>query len=184
MMRLFLLWSFLLGALAACSATAEVADWPTEGTAPRPYTAEQIRDAHPDGTELKFLVHQTDADAVVQVMRFGGATAEGTTVESWTETRDGVRVGASKKQRAGWQELRDHAAYDAALTARERSACSVKAGDYECWHYTVRAADKADQTVQHFYFAIDMPGPPVLLVVQRGDDEVLCIELLEYRRGK
>jgi len=89
----------------------------------------------------------------------------------------------NKKQRTSWEELRDHAAFDAALTEREKSMCSVQAGDYECWHYTV-SADVAGKTVQHFYFAIDKPGPPVLLVMNRGDDEILRMELLEYLRGK
>jgi len=81
MMRVYQLRAFLLFSFVACSAANELADSPTEGTAPPPYTAEQIRDAHPDGTVLRFLVMQPDSDAIVQVMRFGGGTDAGTSVE-------------------------------------------------------------------------------------------------------
>jgi hypothetical protein len=182
MTQLAHLMNLLLLSLAACSGTAEVAAWPTEGTAPRPYTAEQIRDAHPDGTVVRFLVQQPGADDLVQVMQFGSNSAEGTMVESWTETRVGARLSPSTSQRAGWEELRDHAAYDAALSARERTPCSTQTGDYECWLYTVRAADESDQRVQYLYFAIDKPGPPVKLLVRIGSDEVFRMEMIEYTR--
>jgi hypothetical protein len=148
--------------------------------APTPYTAEQIRDGHPDGTWLRFLLRRPAAPDVVQVLQFSGADADGVSVESWTETTDGERLAPSTTQRASWPELRDHAAFDAQLSSRERARCNVATGSYDCWLYTVRDSAAAGAPVKLFWFADEKPGPPVLLITRDGDDELFRMELLEH----
>lgn len=176
-----LLLAFAFVGLASCAATDA---WPTSGKAPTPYTAAEIREAHPDGTMLRFAVQAGPrAPEIIQVMRFDQSDAEGVNVESWTEDLRGTRLGDATRARATWDELRDHAAYDAVLAAREPSHCVVVAGDYDCWLYTVQSASTDSGAVERYWFAHTKPGPPVLLVREQGGLEVLRMELLEYRRG-
>ena len=39
--------------------------------------------------------------------------------------------------RSTWIELQSHAAFPAVATIRERDECTVPAGNYRCWRYTV-----------------------------------------------
>ena len=170
--------------LAACQAAPDGGSPPptgADGTLPRPYTAEQIRAAHPNGTLLRLRLVQPGRE-MVQLMRFDNADDEGVDVVSWVETPAGQAVGARSTQRSSWVELRDHAAFAAAKTRRRRSRCDVPAGAFDCWLYTV-ASESDDEPVSHFHFADGQPGPPVLVVMERDGAEVMRAELLEYRRG-
>lgn len=152
-----------------------------DGKAPIPYTAEQIRAAHPDGTLLRFRVSQQGRE-IVQCMRFENGDADSVDVVSWMEMPGGERVGEGSAQRATWRELREHGAFDAASTSRQRGRCEVPAGRFDCWLYSVEG-DGEGGAEQLFYFADEKPGPPVLLVMTLDDAEVMRMELLEYRRG-
>ncbi|MFK7739139.1 MAG: hypothetical protein AB8H80_02360 [Planctomycetota bacterium] len=161
---------------------------PTGGEiAPPPYTADQIRAAHPDGTLLRFRVTQgaegaADAQQIVQLMRFENGDDDAADVVSWVESLNGERIVADRRQRSRWDELRKHGAFAAAKTARTRSSCTVPAGSYECWKYVV-AGTSSDDPVSHFHFADSKPGPPVLLVIRSGNEQIMRMELLEYRPG-
>jgi len=171
-------------AFAACETPAparQVEPWPTTGKGPTPYTADQIRDAHPSGTVLRFRVTTPAMGVVTQSMLFSESDAEGTTVRQRNE-KDGKLVGEEAVQRAGWQELRDHALFDAEMTTRETASVTVPAGTYDCWLYTMRQV-ALPGVVQRLYFAHKKPGPPVLLVTETDGEEVLRMELLEYRPG-
>ena len=152
-----------------------------DGQAPRPYTAAQIRETHPDGTLLRIAIRQQGQE-FVQFMRFENGDDEAVDVVTWVERPDGEPMGPKTTQHATWTELRDHAAFDAAKTERVRSRCEVGAGTFACWKYTVAGADSA-APVSHFHFADERPGPPVLFVMERDGQELVRAELVEYRRG-
>ena len=185
MTRTAMTWSLLaFFALASCESSAparDVAPWPDHVPGPSPYTAEQIRDAHPDGTVLRFRMWTQATGDVVQQMEFVGGDAEGTTVRQSYE-KDGVAAGNPTEQRATWTTLRDHAVFDAATTEREVGRVTVPAGTFDCWIFSVRRV-ATPGVVQRLWFALDKPGPPVLVVSEDDGDEVMRMELLEYRRG-
>ncbi|MCA8954369.1 MAG: hypothetical protein KDE27_32985 [Planctomycetes bacterium] len=174
-----LLSFFLLSLLAAC---ASAPAWPATGPGPTPYTAEQIRAAHPDGTMLHFLVVAPGVPETVHVTRFTAGDAEGVTVESWTEDRDENPTSEQRSSRSTWVELQNHAVFDAARTSREEARCHVGGADYDCWLYTVTDPG-GSRTRERFWFAHEHPGPPVLLVREVDGVEVRRMELLEYCRG-
>ena len=172
-------------ALAACETSApamQVEPWPTSGMGPTPYTAEQIRDAHPSGTVLRFRMSTPAAGEMLQTMRFVGSDADGTTVRQRQE-QDGKQLGAETEQRVGWEDLRKHALFDAEMTTREAATVTVAAGTFDCWLYTVRQVAQPG-VVQYLYFAHEKPGPPVLMVAKADGKDVMRMELLEYRRGE
>jgi hypothetical protein len=172
-------------ASSACETPApamQVEPWPTSGKGPTPYTAAQIRDANPSGTVLRFRMTSPTTGEVVQTMSFVDSDADGTTVRQRNE-QDGALMGAETEQRAGWEELREHARFDAEMTTREAvRGVSVPAGTYDCWLYTVRQVAMPG-VVQRLYFAHKKPGPPVLIVSEADGKEMMRMELLEYRRG-
>ena len=176
----------VLLSLAVACAQPQAVERPAEaGTspaafAPLPFTADEIRAAHPDGTMLKFLMQRAGADDAVQVMKFSGANAEGTTVASAMQTPDGTPLGDAPSARATWTELRDHASFEAAQTEIGEASTKVRAGSYECMVYRVQ---REGGVVQEFHFAKSKPGPPVLMLVRQAGEEMLRMELVEYQRG-
>ncbi|MFT4514022.1 MAG: hypothetical protein ACI89X_000315 [Planctomycetota bacterium] len=148
--------------------------------APTPYSASEIRDAHPNGTTLSFLVQVAGSDDVVQVMQFSDGDATGTTVVSSVQNPDGEVLGKTTSARATWDQLRDHASFEATKTSIRKSQCKVVAGSYDCMRYEVTRGDGA---VQELHFAKTKPGPPVLLLMRKGEKEMLRMELIEYHRG-
>ena len=175
---------------AACRGGADVGSDPSPEAldpslrvAPLPYTAEQIRQAHPNGTEIRFR-EQQPSGASRRQMRFSDANAAGVTV-SMVELDDrGAPVGRAQATRSTWRELQSHAAFPAAQTRRERADCVVPAGEYSCWHYIVAdtAAD-GRRVTSHYWFADRKPGPPVRLIREFDGQEVYRMELVDYRRG-
>ena len=169
---------------SACNSTGSSGEpWPAEGPAPTPYTAQQIREAHPDGTRIAFLLEQPGQERFVQVMHFVDGDAVAVTVETWYETLAGEPLGARGSQRSAWTELRDHAQFDASQTTREHAEVTVFAGTYDCQLYTVSEGEGAAAQTTRYWFAVDKPGPPVLLTMQAGEQEVMRMELREYTLG-
>lgn len=147
---------------------------------PTPYSASEIREAHPDGTTLSFLLQRAGSDDAVQVMQFSDGDADGVTVGSSTQKPDGSVLTPVTSARATWNQLRDHASFEAAKTSVGKSKCKVVAGSYDCMLYEV-AGD--DGMVQEYHFAETKPGPPVLIVVRKGDQQMMRMELIQYQRG-
>ena len=155
--------------------------WPASGAGPTPYTSAQLQGAHPSGTRLRWRVTQAGERGPDQVTEFVGGDAQGTGMLQWAE-RDGQVLGAKGESRASWDELRDHARFDAEMTTREPATVTVPAGTYSCWLYTVREVARPG-VVQRYYFAHAQPGPPVLYVLSADGEEQYRMELLDYRRG-
>jgi len=148
---------------------------------PTPYSAEQIRAAHPDGTELRWQVTQSGERGPDQRMQFRNGDEGGVTVRQWSE-RAGEVIGAPAEQRSTWAELRDHARFDAEMTTREAATVKVAAGTFACWLYSVREVARPG-VVQQYFFAHARPGPPVLYVLTSDGEEQYRMELVESHRG-
>ena len=170
--------------LAACETPQhgqDVAPWPDSGAGPTPYTSAQIRAAHPSGTTVRWQMKQAGERAPDQVMEFVECGPNSALVRQWGE-RDGEVVGGVVEARSTWDELRDHARFDAEMTTREAATVTVAGGTFSCWLYSVREVARPG-VVQRFFFAHERPGPPVLYVLTSDGEEQLRMELLDYRRG-
>lgn len=159
-------------ALALCTACAGTRTEPFPAadvlnTAPPPYTAEQIRDHHPDGS---FVVTETLGSDGALVARarteFLEPDATGVTIRFVGLGAKGAEEGADAPgMRVDWTTLRSHAYFSAADTRLEHTTVKVPAGTFDCWTYRVagRTADGLPQE-SLFHFAVDRPGPPVLTI--------------------
>lgn len=124
---------------------------PSGDFAPTPFTAEQIRDAMPAGTVIRWKMGVAGQEATTE-WRVRAADAEGMTLES----RAGDRP--TDTSRATWEELRDHARFPSALTTVETGVpLTTGLGALTTAKYTVTDAEGT----RIFWFDPSLPGPPV-----------------------
>lgn len=135
------------------------------GHAPTPYTAAQIRAACPEGRVVTYLVEQSGYPRVRQIMRFTRGDADGTDYEISKLGPDAKPMGTPSVKHATWKELQRHASYPAAATKVTEETVEVPGGKFACWLYTVTS----DNAVRKFWFAKDLPGPPVKVVAVAGN---------------
>lgn len=147
---------------------------PQDDIAPMPYTAEQIHAACPVGRVVSFRVEVADKPTVIHVMRFVASTDEGADIESSVLDEKGSPIGETEKQHATWDELCHHAAFPRNATKIEDGIADTPAGRFPSRIYSVRGKDDITQ----FYFAVDRPGPPVLVVTERNGGRVRSMTLL------
>ena len=61
---------------------------------------------------------------------------------------------------------------------------TVPAGTFDVWRYTVQPGQDAANAVTQFSFALDRPGPPVLLETRTDSEITLRMVLIEDSRGE
>jgi hypothetical protein len=132
--------------------------------APTPFSDAQIRAGCPEGRMTTFIVEQPGQPPSRQVTRFTRGDVDGTDYEIGTIGADGA-VGAPRVSHATWRKLQEHASYPAAATKITEETIIVPAGEFACWLYTVTT----DNAVRKFWFAKDLPGPPVKVVATAGE---------------
>ena len=147
---------------------------------PFPYTPEAIRDANPAGTTMLYRVEAMGEPAHLDRVRFLESTAEFAVIEAVRGNAQGGELQEPRVERATWTELRDHATFLAHLSERTRATCSVPAGDFRCWLYTVRMKEGDASIVRRFYFADEKPGAPVYFETEANGTRVMSSELLEF----
>lgn len=169
--------------LAGCSSTSSTAPTtpaaaaPAEAVAPIPFTAEQIRDAMPPGTELKLRVASPGKPTVIQHWVVLRADAETGTIASRLLDENGELVQDEGAQTSRWQELREHAKFPADKTTVTDATVTVPAGTFPTKLYEVREGS----TVKKMHFAPALPGPPIDMVVEVDGKVVMHMTLLERR---
>jgi hypothetical protein len=160
-------------AVPAVSAPAD------SGMLPTPYSAEQIRDNHRDGTVIRMRMEPLGAAPFEEAWTFVKGDATSVTIESRVVGPAGAEARGDPAQAtaepATWAELRDHAAFPAAATKRGEGTITVPAGTFQAWVYTVT---DPQGMVTVFHFAKDEPGPPVLMVATKGGQEVYRMTML------
>ncbi len=145
--------------------------------APPPFTPAEIRDAMPVGTHLRIQNTApegvTIADWVVTA-----ADDDGVDIRYTIEDADGAIVKGPTDQHDTWTSLRDHALFPVSSTRIDEDDVSVPAGSWDALRYTVTRARGDAQIVDTFWFAPELPGPPVRFLSRSGEEEIFVMELL------
>lgn len=144
--------------------------------APFPFTPEAIRERCVEGMILTFRVVARGQQPVIQHMRFHEWDQIGVNVEIRRETSDGKALGSVADARSTWTSLRDHASFPSAATVRLREKLSTPAGEWNCWVYVVVGPDGG---TTRFWFADQLPGPPVLLDQEQDGERIMRMELIK-----
>lgn len=171
-----------VAASAAAPVAAPLAALP-DGTLPRPFTAQQLHDALPAGASIVLVVAAAGQPPAERRLTFTEPTDTTTTVvaEVWA---GGQRVGEPERESVAWAELVEHAAFPAAATTRADTTVDGPLGHFDAWLYTVtEAGDDGVPTVSRYWFARALPGPPVLLTVERQGVEVMRLTQVARTTG-
>lgn len=143
------------------------------GHLPTPFTADEIRDASPEGRTLVVRTEPSGAPASTRSIRYTAPDDEGATQVRATIGDDGGS-GEPTRERVTWRELQAHASYPADRTTRERVRLEHPLGALDCLRYTMTDGDAVDAV----WFDLSRPGMPVLLESRRGPDLVLRLTVV------
>ena len=141
--------------------------------APQLFTVEQLRAGNPQGRIIEFRMEADGKPTTIEHWEFTAVDAENATIHAITRDESGT-VLADETGTSTWTELHKHGQFPAAATTIEDNVqITVPAGTFTARLYTVKAGD----TTRQFWFATELPGPPVQFtteqagkVVQRATD--------------
>jgi pimeloyl-ACP methyl ester carboxylesterase len=129
------------------------------GDAPTPYSAEQIRKALPKGSWIKFNNELIGKQKMEIIFNFGkGNNKEAALVVDALDEK-GSPIAEPRSSKPSWKELQSHASFPAENTSISSARLKTFKGDLDCWLYEV----KEGETATRYWFAKELPGPPVLL---------------------
>ena len=158
---------------------SQAAAAPAPDIATPPFTAEQIRDATRTGRTYEFKLEAAGQPAQIHRITFVEVTAETATAEAIDLDAAGQPLGEPQRGTSTWAELVGHAAYPRASTAISDETVEVPAGRFPCMLYTVVEGAQTKRT----YFAKELPGAPVLMIVEQGGQVLQTLTLLKHSPG-
>ncbi len=133
---------------------------------PTPYTVAQMRQGWVPGTKVEFHIVKRGAPDTVhrwEVLSHPDEDHAETAFSMFRE--DGqTQVGETRTAATGFDELRRHAEFPAAITTSERATLETSFGSCEGTRYTM-VDPQSPGIVRVFEFADDLPGPPLLMRV-------------------
>lgn len=168
----------LLAAMAAAQAPAQAPAEQRE-LLPFPFSAEQIRDAWKPGL-VYMIENKTPQGSAMQRWAVVSADDEGVEIEYANVGQDGAVMGETQVQRALWTELRDHASFPAAMSTRQDVRRQTALGEVDGYLYTV--VNEGAKMTTEFFFAAEMPGAPMHMVIRKDGAEALAMRVTEVRR--
>jgi hypothetical protein len=150
------------------SAEAEMAD--------PPYTAKQIRDATKVGRRYEWRLELQGQPPVRKVMSFTRVDDQGCDTHAEGLDESGKAIAPPKDGHATWEELRAHALFPKKSVVLSDETITIPAGTFVCTLYTVTEGDE----VSRFWFAKELPGPPVQFSTEKGGQLMMKSTLLSY----
>lgn len=128
------------------------------GTAPTPFTADEIRAGCPDGRTITLLVEPAEGPSWQRVNRFVAPDEDGATVQRWRIGTDGRRDGEIEEGRTTWLQLQGHASFPVSAVTVTPDTVELPLGTVDALRYAV---DDDAGGVATFWFAPGFPGMPV-----------------------
>lgn len=169
----------LVAPLVGCGAATPGPLEPSDPTLlQRPFTAEQIRAEWVPGLHVTLHRWSRDQGESIEHMRVRDATAEVAVIEVSVTTERGEALGPAQELTATWEELRDHASYPAARATLEERRLETELGTRDCLCYRVTM----DGVVTDYWFARDLPGPPVHMEERHDGELVLTLDQVTRTR--
>lgn len=169
----------------SCAHTTPTPPPPVPSThAPTPFTAAQIRGASADGRAWLFLLEEADKPAMHMRMEMSAVGDDTVALtRTVTDATTGEPLGEPATSTATWPDLVAHAEYPRDATTLADAVIDVPAGRFDAMHYTVSDAANGAETVTEAWFARDLPGPPVLMLVRVGGAQATKLTLLRHTPG-
>lgn len=146
----------------------------TEGAAPTPFTAAEIRDNCPPGRTTHLRVASKGEPPVITITRFVSRDSEGGEQETWMTDESGTPLGDVSRSSFAWTDLQAHASFPAATTSVGSETIETELGTFDCHRYIVTR----DDGVSTFWFASELPGMPILFTTVRNGETVVTATLI------
>ena len=144
------------------------------GTAPTPFTADEIRDNCVAGKTIQVRIEVAGEEPTLRQNRYVDLDDRGATLERTQLNLDGTPAGEPETDRVTWLDLQSHASFPTDVTTIEPERIVTAMGELDCLRYTVR--DGATETV--FWFATALPGMPVRTIVRTDGNDVMTVEMV------
>ncbi|MHC4375227.1 MAG: hypothetical protein ACYS26_01385 [Planctomycetota bacterium] len=155
-----------------------------EGFAAQPFSAADIRAAHPVGTYTLYRVETSEAPPVLQLTTWTEVDQQGCTMSFEQTLEDGAPVGERIEAYEEWQNLRDHAKWPEIAVNFTQETWEGPEGPFEAWVYeTVGKQDDSD-VVEVFVFDMLSPGSPVEFTRTVDGEQQFRMALVETNRRK
>lgn len=148
--------------------------------APRPFTAEQLRAGLPEGSLIRMRTYVIGVPPVEELWTFVRCDETTATIAARVYGADGALLTDEGERTSTWVELSEHATFPAAATVRSEDTVHGPLGPLDVWRYTVTEPGEDGVTeVKQFEFAKTLPGPPVLMTIEREGVQVFRMHMLE-----
>jgi hypothetical protein len=176
---------FLVALLVACSGSTPTPAQPAppapaaapSAIAPQLFTLEQLRAGNPQGRTIELRMEVDGQPTKIEHWVFTAVDAENATIHAITRDEAGT-VLADETGTSTWAELYKHGQFPAdATTIEDNVSLTVPAGTFTTRLYTVKAGD----TTRRFWFAADLPGPPVQFTTEKAGKVVMRAQMLRAR---
>lgn len=149
------------------------------GTAPTPFTAEEIREGSRGGKAIRVRIEIAGEEPLFRQNRYLDVDEEGATLERTQVTLDGTPTGEPESERVTWRELQAHASFPDERTAVEEERIDTPMGELDCLRYAV-----TEGTLEKvFWFATSLPGMPVRTVTCSDGEVVMTVTMLSNTAG-
>jgi hypothetical protein len=153
-------------------------------TLPTPFTLAQMKAGWVPGVKVRFRMEVTGEPTTLhdwEVLSAPDADRVETAVTVHTED-GGTTLGPTNARVLSYEELRQHASFPSDRATMEQALVQGPAGPLPGRRYKVRSADDPLQVVT-FEFADSLPGPPVLMQTQKGDDIIQSMHMVARSGG-
>jgi hypothetical protein len=147
-----------------------------DDAAPYPYTADQIRAAC-HGRVVEYRMEAAGAPTTTQHWEFADVDAQTARITTTTFDADGKSASAPEVETSTWAELHEHARFPHDATTITSETITIPAGTFASARYVVTSGG----VVKTLWFAHDLAGPPLKLVVTKGGHEVMSMTMLTTR---
>lgn len=147
------------------------------GSAPTPFSADELRAGNPPGTWREYRIVQGENTFISRHEFAQAKDPKLVMLSSQLSSESGASRGSDDTKPVAWTTLQAHASFPASRTLLGRDRLVLDAGQFDCWTYAV---DGDEGETRYFWFAVDLPGPPVLLEARKNGVSTLRMELTAF----
>jgi hypothetical protein len=145
--------------------------------APQLFTVEQLRSGNPQGRTIEVRLELEGKAPTIEHWEFTAVDNNQATIRATTRDEAG-NVVADETGSSTWAELHTHGQFAVSATTIEDDVeLTVPAGTFKTRLYTVTA----DGSTRRFWFAVDLPGPPVQFTTETSGKVVLRAQMLRAK---
>jgi hypothetical protein len=146
---------------------------------PSPFSAQQIARACGPQSKRVFRFVMGGAEPSYKLWTFIEQTEAGCTFLQTDCDEHGLETGEPSPTNVTWQQLQSHASWPATDVTASEAKMKVPAGTYECMHYVIKRKNAQGVGEDKFWFAWDLPGPPVRMERSAGGQVKVTMTLMK-----